>query len=613
MTEAELLQQIALGEDSRHQFKRNITNPDALAAELAAFSNSGGGTLLIGVNDDGSIAGLDTADVRRINQLLSNAATQHLRPPVHPFTENIRTRHGLVMVVSIPDGLAKPYLDHQGRIWVKQGADKRHVTAREEMQRMFQRAGLVRADVVPVAGTSAEDVDEKAFNAYVSRRYGLKAASNEATLDQVLHNIGLGDGKELNLSGVMLFGNNPARWCPAFMIKAVAFPGTVIWDTRYLDSEDIGGTLTEQFKSAFAFLKRNLHHVQRGRGFNTPGELEIPEGALEELLVNALVHRDYFTSASIRIMVFADRVEIISPGHLPDSLSVEDVRLGKTNRRNPTLTEHAFKMLPYRGLGSGIPRALEEWPRIELIDDVKGNQFTAVIWRPKPEWEGATDQVDPVTDPVTDPATGQVGPVTDQVTGQVDQVTGQVDPVTDQVTGQVGPVTDQVTDQVDQVTGQVDQVTGQVTGQVDPVTDQVDPVTGQVTDQIDPVTGQVDPVTDQVDQVTGQVDPVTDQVDPVTDQVDPVTDQVDPVTDQVTGQVLRLLSVIQGEMMRTEIQARLGLKHMPHLRDAYLRPALEGGFIEMTIPDKPRSRLQKYRLTEAGQRLLQQMQGDSQP
>src|SRR5690606_14597667 len=158
-----------------------------------------------------------------------------------------------------------------------------------------------------------------------------------ATLDQVLQNIGLGDGRELNLSGLMLFGRNPLRWYPAFTIKAVAFPGTVIWDTRYLDSEDISGTLAEQFKGACAFIKRNLHHVQRGQGFNTLGELEIPEAALEELLVNALIHRDYFTSASIRLMVFADRVEIASPGHLPDSLSVDDIRRGRTIRRNPTL------------------------------------------------------------------------------------------------------------------------------------------------------------------------------------------------------------------------------------------------------------------------------------
>ena len=467
MTEADLLKQLTLGEDSHHQFKRDTTNADALAAELAAFANSGGGTLFLGVNDEGSVSGLDAAAVRRLNQLLGNAASQHVRPPVHPLSQNVHTQQGIVIVVSVPDGLAKPYIDNQGRIWVKQGADKRHVTSREEMQRMFQRAGLVRADVVPVADTSVQDLDERIFNAYFESRYGQESQRSDATLDQVLHNIGLGDGKELNLSGLMLFGRQPQRYCPAFMIKAVAFPDTVIWGTRYLDSEDIGGTLLDQFKAGFAFIKRNLHHVQRGRGFNTLGELEIPEAALEELLVNALIHRDYFTSASIRILVFADRVEIISPGHLPDSLSVEAIRKGKTNRRNPTLTEHASKVLPYRGLGSGIPRALEEWPLVDLIDDMSGNQFSAVIWRPKAEWR--------------------------------------------------------------------------------------------------------------------------------------VTDQV---TDQVTEEVLRLLSIMQDEMTRADIQQQLGLKHLPHLRNAYLNPALDHGLIEMTLPDKPRSRMQKYRLTTVGRQVL---------
>jgi len=405
MTEAELVQQIALGEDSRHQFKRTLSHPDALAAELVAFANSGGGTLFIGVNDDGSIAGLDAAEVRRINQLLSNAASQHLRPPLHPLTENVRTQAGLVMVVSIPDGLSKPYLDHQGRIWVKQGADKRHVTAREEMQRMFQRAGLVYADVVPVADTTRADLDQAAFRRYWEQRYGNDTPYPEHALDGVLQNLGLGDGRELNLSGLMLFGFNPQRWRPAFSIKAVAFPGTSIADSRYLDSQDISGTLTSQYTEALAFIKRNLHRVQGDQGFNSLGLLEIPELALQELLVNALVHRDYFTSASIRILIFTDRIEIISPGHLPDSLSVEDVRQGKTNRRNPTLTEHAFKVLPYRGLGSGIPRALEEWPQIDFVDDIRGNQFTAQVWRPTPQWEGVTD---PVTGQVTTPVEAPV-------------------------------------------------------------------------------------------------------------------------------------------------------------------------------------------------------------
>ena len=108
-------------------------------------------------------------------------------------------------------------------------------------------------------------------------------------------------------------------------------------------------------------------------------------------------------------MVFRDRIEIISPGHLPDSLSVDDMRQGKTNRRNPTLSEHAFKLLPYRGLGSGIPRALAEWPQIELIDEVSGNQFTALVRRPKPQQEGVTPQVtDPVIEQVSEQVSEQV-------------------------------------------------------------------------------------------------------------------------------------------------------------------------------------------------------------
>ena len=157
--------------------------------------------------------------------------------------------------------------------------------------------------------------------------------------------------------------------------------------------QDFSGTLPAQYTEALAFIKRNLRRVRGDQGFNSPGILEVPEVALQELLVNALVHRDYFTSASIRILVFRDRIEIISPGHLPDSLSIDDIRHGKTNRRNPTLSEHAFRLLPYRGMGSGIPRALGEWPQIELISEVSGNQFTALVRRPQGPREAAGEQV----------------------------------------------------------------------------------------------------------------------------------------------------------------------------------------------------------------------------
>ena len=340
MTEAELLQRLARGEDSRQQFKRDATNADGLACELAALANSGGGQLLLGVADDGSVVGLDAAAVRRLNQLVSNAASQHVRPPLSPTSQNIQTARGLVIVVEVPDGLNKPYLDAQGRMWVKNGADKRHVTSREEMQRMFQRAGLLQADQVPVRGATMRDIDERAFGRYFERQYGQSLEQAGLPMAQLMGNLLLAQDGVPDLAGLLLFGKQPQRLLQVCQIGAVWFPGTFLGDSRYLDSENIDGTLEEQFQRGMAFIKRSLHHVQAGRNFNTLGKLEVPEEVFVELLVNALVHRDFLVSATIRLFVFTDRVEIISPGHLPDSLTPEQIRAGVSNRRNKVLAEH---------------------------------------------------------------------------------------------------------------------------------------------------------------------------------------------------------------------------------------------------------------------------------
>ena len=122
--------------------------------------------------------------------------------------------------------------------------------------------------------------------------------------------------------------------------------------------------------------------VQAGRGVNAPGLPEIPEAVFEELLVNALVHRDYLVSAPIRLFVFDNRIEIISPGHLPNNLTVEKIRAGNSNIRNPILVSYVAKgLLPYHGLGSGIKPALEKWPTIDFTDDHDGGLFTATVHR----------------------------------------------------------------------------------------------------------------------------------------------------------------------------------------------------------------------------------------
>ena len=130
------------------------------------------------------------------------------------------------------------------------------------------------------------------------------------------------------------------------------------------------------------FIRRNMHKIQGNNGVNALGQSEIPEVVFEEILVNALVHRDYFVSAPIRIFIYINRIEIVSPGHLPNNLTIEKILMGNSNIRNPILVSYIAKgILPYKGLGSGIKRALDKWTNIEFINDQESCLFTAIIRR----------------------------------------------------------------------------------------------------------------------------------------------------------------------------------------------------------------------------------------
>ena len=382
METTELIDLLSRGEDSRQQFKTDINNADALAAEIVAFSNTAGGRIFIGVNDDGSVRGLSGADVARLNMLIANVASQVVRPAVNPLTENVPHPAGTVLVLSIAEGVNKPYMDKNGAIWVKNGSDKRRATSREELQRLFQQAGLVHADETPVAGLSAGDVDMPYFETFFEQQFGEPLAQHNQPLPQLLTNMNLMNQGQLNVAGGLLFAKSPHYALPAFVVKAVAFVGTQIEDERYIDSRDIAGKLADVFQQTLGFIIANTRAAQGEQGFNSQGQPEIPRIVWEELVANALIHRDYFVSAPIRVLVFADRVEIISPGHLPNNLTIENIKAGNSNMRNPILASFAAKLLPYRGLGSGLLRSLRAWPQIELIDDRSANLFKAIVARP---------------------------------------------------------------------------------------------------------------------------------------------------------------------------------------------------------------------------------------
>jgi len=377
----ELFEIISRGEDSRHQFKKNVSNNDSLAADMVAFSNGVGGRMLLGVDDDNGITGLTSDEVRRLNQMISNTASENVRPAINPMTENIMTDDGVVMVVDIPAGINKPYQDKNGVIWVKSGSDKRRATSREEIQRIFQGAKLIHADEVPVPGVTAADLELDYFKSFFQKRFREDFDNQNLSLSAILENMNLSKDGNLNIAGTLLFAKMPQFKLPIFIVKAGAFEADDLSASEYKDSRDITGKLADIFRQSVSFIISNIRHIQKDQGVNSVGIPEIPHEAIEELVANALVHRDYFVSAPVRIFVFSNRVEIISPGHLPNNLTVEHIKYGISNARNPTLASFAIDALPYRGHGSGIIRALSQYPHIDFCDDRDGNMFKVTIKR----------------------------------------------------------------------------------------------------------------------------------------------------------------------------------------------------------------------------------------
>ena len=382
METVELMTILAQGEDSQHQFKKNINNAESLGAEMVAFSNGSGGKIIVGVSDDGEIVGLSRDDIHRLNQLISNAASQNVKPAINPTTQNVLIEHELILIIiDVPAGINKPYQDNSGVFWVKNGADKRRATSREEIQRLFQASGLLHADESPANGLTIADLDLDYFREFFLKRYGESLEKQKIPFDQTIQNMNLGRDGLLNITGALLFGKNPSVRLPAFIIKAGCFPGTTLTSEFYKDSRDIQGKMADIFQQTLSFIQINLRQIQGEQSVNSLGKPEIPRLALEEIVANALVHRDYFISAPIRVFVFDDRVEIISPGHLPNNVTIENIKAGNSNTRNPVLASFANQILPYRGYGSGILRAMSLYSSIDFVDDKDGNTFKVVFRR----------------------------------------------------------------------------------------------------------------------------------------------------------------------------------------------------------------------------------------
>lgn len=384
MNAIELLDIISSGETSKVQFKQEMDD-DKFAAEMIAMSNSKGGVILVGIEDKtGKIIGLSYRQLQSYNNRLATVASDKVKPQIFIETEviTIYTDEGekKVLVVTVSEGISKPYKDRNGAIWIKQGSDKRKLTDNNEQIRLFQQSGSIYVDEMIVPNTFIEDVDPSKVEKYIKVLPKSDAGKIEIN-ETLLTNLNIIKDKRLTLGGLLFFSYHPQKYRPAFCIKAISFFGNSIGGDSYRNSKDIEGTIPEMFDRAIDFLTANLRSIQAKQNFNTVGLLEISKVALEELVQNSVTHRDYSKNSPIRIMIFDNRVEIVSPGTLPNNLTVENIKMGNAVVRNNLIVSYCSKLMNYRGFGSGITRALENQPNIEFINDVEGEQFIVKIPR----------------------------------------------------------------------------------------------------------------------------------------------------------------------------------------------------------------------------------------
>ena len=384
MEASKLTELIQKGESSLVQFKVRLPHPDSLAQEMVAFSNTKGGLIIVGVDDKtGSLNGLSFEEIWHTNQQLVNVASQSVFPPIIISTETVNVSGENLVVVEIKDGIGKPYKDRLGGIYMKNGSDKRRVTSNDEIARLLQSSKSLFADEMQVFGTSIEDIDVESYKKFIIKKYNRQLEDLGLEFSKSLENLNLMKDGVLTLSGLLFFSKNRSKYRPLFSVQCVSVNAATLLGNSFADNEaSFDGSISLVFDQTISFIDRNLKKIPASNSFNSQTVWEIPYEVFEEMIVNALIHRSYFINSTIKVFVFCDRIEIVSPGKLPNSLTLENIKSGISISRNPIMQTIAQHVLPYKGLGTGVMRAISIYPDIVFKDDIDKEQFIVIIKRP---------------------------------------------------------------------------------------------------------------------------------------------------------------------------------------------------------------------------------------
>ena len=362
MTPQELQTLIQQGENAAVEFKALPLRPEALAREMVAFANSAGGTILLGVADDGTVLGIDGSD--QLEEWVMNIARTAVIPALTVTYETVAINATRVAVVAVPKGSDKPY--QTGDKYLMRVGSTNRVATQAELMRLFQMSGVFHYDTLPVANASINDLNMAALDSYFAN-YGFEF-SKEADIArrQLLINTDiLAPSGEPTIGGLLMFGINPSRYLPQAAIMFAHFNGLEI-AAELIDRQEIIGTLPQQVDAAVAVMKNNLLRPSTIEGMKRKDTRQLPpDKVLREMVVNACVHRNYAIAGSrIRIFMFDDRIECISPGRLPNTVTVAKLRSGVSYASNPVLLKFMDNLRYIDRLGRGFPMIYREMQQI---------------------------------------------------------------------------------------------------------------------------------------------------------------------------------------------------------------------------------------------------------
>lgn len=326
-TDDEIRRRLRLGEDSGWEFKTVEfggdepvrRNRDAWADEIAAFANARGGVLLLGVTDAGDVVGMSRARLDSVERLVTEICRDSVKPAVRAQTYRTELDERSLLIVVVPEGEAQH--DSPGGSFVRVGSAKRPMTPDERL-RLAQSRGQARFggfDERTVPGTGFGTLEMRLWKPLLS-------AESLADPELGLGKLGLLGTDEHNVTratvaGVLTCTERPEEFLPNAAISAVRYRGTDR-SSGQIDAQEFTGPVNRQILQALAFTERNMRVSAR----KSPAREDLPEysaRAVFEGLVNAVVHRDYAIRGSrIRLAIFSDRLEICSPGSLPNNLTV---------------------------------------------------------------------------------------------------------------------------------------------------------------------------------------------------------------------------------------------------------------------------------------------------